>query len=280
MILLDNSQIILANIFQSIKYNPNMDDDFIRHLVLNTYRMYRTKFSEYGELVICNDAGGPWRRGVFEHYKAARKKQQKESSIDWSTIYDALTRIRNEVRDNLPYKNLTVDNCEADDIIAVLASRFHQEEKIMIISGDKDFQQLQSFSGVEQYSPIQKKMLVCERPDSFLFNHIMKGDVSDGVPNILSDDDTFVVEGKRQKPMNAKAKTRVREVINGNEVDETISRNYDRNRQLIDFNYIPTDVVERINDSYDTQEIAPRSGLLNYFIQKGLKNLMESIGDF
>ena len=79
-------------------------------------------------------------------------------------------------------------------------------------------------------------MLVCERPDSFLFNHIMKGDVSDGVPNILSDDDTFVVEGKRQKPMNAKAKTRVREVINGNEVDETISRNYDRNRQLIDFN--------------------------------------------
>tara|TARA_R100000951_G_scaffold65819_1_gene55572 strand:- start:785 stop:1627 length:843 start_codon:yes stop_codon:yes gene_type:complete len=280
VILLDNSQIILASIFQSIKYNPNIDDDFIRHLVLNTYRMYRSKFPEYGELIICNDAGGPWRRGVFEHYKAARKKQQKDSSVDWSSIYDSLTSIRNEVRDNLPYKNLTVDACEADDIIAVLTARFHQQEKIMIISGDKDFQQLQVYPGVNQYSPIQKKMLVCDRPDSFLFNHIMKGDVSDGVPNILSDDDTFVVEGKRQKPMNAKAKTRVREVIDGFEVDETISRNYDRNRQLIDFNYIPSDVVERINENYDTQEIASRSGLLDYFIQKGLKNLMESIGDF
>jgi hypothetical protein len=280
VILLDNSQIILANIFQSIKYNPNMDDDFIRHLVLNTYRMYRTKFQDYGDLVICNDAGHPWRRGIFEHYKAARKKQQRESNVDWGMIYDSVTSIRNEVRDNMPYMNLTVDNCEADDVIAVLTARFHQNEKIMIISGDKDFQQLQALSNVEQFSPIQKKMLVCERPDSFLFNHIMKGDVSDGVPNILSDDDTFVVDGKRQKPMNAKAKTRVREVINGNEVDETISRNYDRNRQLIDFNCIPRDIVERINESYDTQEIAPRSGLLNYFIQKGLKNLMESIGDF
>jgi len=280
VILLDNSQIILASIFQSIKYNPNIDDDFIRHLVLNTYRMYRSKFSDHGELVICNDAGGPWRRGVFEHYKAARKKQQKDSSVDWSSIYDSLTSIRNEVRDNLPYKNLTVDACEADDIIAVLTARFYQQEKIMIISGDKDFQQLQAYPGVNQYSPIQKKMLVCDQPDAFLFNHVMKGDVSDGVPNILSDDDTFVIEGKRQKPMNAKAKTHVREVIAGFEVDETISRNYDRNRQLIDFNYIPSDVVERINENYDTQEIASRSGLLDYFIQKGLKNLMESIGDF
>jgi hypothetical protein len=66
------------------------------------------KFQDYGDLVICNDAGRPWRRGIFEHYKAARKKQQRESNVDWGMIYDSVTSIRNEVRDNMPYMNLTV----------------------------------------------------------------------------------------------------------------------------------------------------------------------------
>ena len=280
MILLDNSQIILSNIFQTIKFNPNIDQDFLRHMVLNTYRMYRTKFSDYGELVICNDAGHPWRREIFPPYKMNRKKQQQESSTDWDSIYDSLTQIRNEVRDNMPYKNLTLHTCEADDIIAVLATRFCHKEKVLIISGDKDFQQLQKFGNIEQYSPIQKKFLACENPHAFLEEHLMKGDTSDGIPNILSDDDVFIAEDKRQKPLTAKVKKRIREVISQNELDETISRNYDRNRKLIDFDFIPQYVVELVNDTYDSQTTPPRSGLLNYFIQKGLKNLMENIGDF
>lgn len=280
MILLDNSQIILANIFQSTKYNPNLDTDFLRHLVLNTYRMYRTKFSDYGELVICNDAGHPWRRDIFPQYKLNRKKQQAESSVDWDSIYDALTEIRNEVRDRMPYKNLTIHQCEADDVIAVLARRFCLSEKVMIVSGDKDFQQLQKYQNIEQYSPIQKKFLRCENPHEFLMEHIMKGDSGDGVPNVLSDDDTFVNEEKRQKPVTSKAKTRIRQIIEGNEVDEIVSRNYDRNRKMIDLDCIPFAYVDKINDMFDEQQVPQRSGLLNYFIEKGLKNLMENIGEF
>jgi hypothetical protein len=36
------------------------------------------------------------------------------------------------------------------------------------------------------------------------FEHIIKGDATDGIPNILSADDTFAVDGKRQKPLAAK----------------------------------------------------------------------------
>lgn len=280
MILLDNSQIILANIFQSSKYNPNLDADFLRHLVLNTYRMYRTKFSDYGELVICNDAGHPWRRDIFPQYKLNRKKQQAESSVDWDSIYEALTEIRNEVRDRMPYKNLTIHQCEADDVIAVLARRFCQSEKVMIVSGDKDFQQLQKYPNIEQYSPIQKKFLRCENAEEFLMEHIMKGDSGDGVPNVLSDDDTFINEDKRQKPVTAKAKRRIVDILEGKEVDEIVSRNYDRNRKMIDLDCIPLAYVDKINDSFDTQEVPKRNGLLNYFIEKGLKNLMENIGEF
>lgn len=280
MILLDNSQIILANIFQSTKYNPNLDADFLRHLVLNTYRMYRTKFSNYGELVICNDAGHPWRRDIFPQYKLNRKKQQAESSVDWDSIYDALTEIRNEVRDRMPYKNITIHQCEADDVIAVLARRFCQSEKVMIVSGDKDFQQLQKYPNIEQYSPIQKKFLRCENAEEFLMEHIIKGDSGDGVPNVLSDDDTFINEEKRQKPVTSKAKTRIRQIIEGNEVDEIVSRNYDRNRKMIDLDCIPLAYVDKINDTFDAQQVPQRSGLLNYFIEKGLKNLMENIGEF
>ena len=280
MILIDNSQIVLANIFQTIKYNPDINEDFLRHLVLNTYRMYRTKFSDYGELVICNDAGNGWRRGVFPHYKMNRKRQQAASHVDWDSIFDALNSIRDEVRDHLPYRNITVDRCEADDIIGVLTRLLCQTESVMIVSGDKDFQQLQRYDNVRQYSPIQKKFLECERPESFLYNHIVKGDVSDGVPNVLSDDDTFVVEGKRQKPMNAKAKARVKEIVEGKEVDETVLRNYDRNKRMIDLDYTPIEYVEAIQNAYMNQTVPPRSGLLNYFIDKGLKNLMDNIEEF
>lgn len=51
---------------------------------------------------------------------------------------------------------------EADDIINSLVEytqEFGNYEKVMIISGDKDFAQLQKYSNVDQYSPITKSLL-------------------------------------------------------------------------------------------------------------------------
>ena len=277
IILLDNNQIIIASVFQSIKYNDNIDENFLRHLVLNTYRMYRSRFkNKYGELIICNDSSNYWRKEIFPLYKANRKRDMNRSKVDWTSVFSAMDVIRNEIKENFPYKNIRVDRTEADDIIAILCQEYHEKENIVIISNDKDFQQLQVLPNVEQYSPTKKKFLVCENPEEFLLNHIIKGDSSDGIPNILSDDDVFMVENKRQTPCGVKKMSQIVESIE----EWKEKDNWKRNKKLIDMNEIPEEYKEKIINVFETSVDTNRSNLLNYFIENKLKNLMANIGDF
>jgi len=279
MILLDNNQILIASMFQSFKYNEELDEDFIRHLVLNTYRMYRTKFSNlYGELVICHDATGCWRKDFFPEYKQNRKKQQKKSPYDWNEIHSIMDVIREEVKSVFPYKNIRIHKTEADDVIAVLCKNYHSTEKIIIISSDKDFQQLQIFPNIKQYSPIQKKFIDCQNPKQFLLDHVLRGDSSDGIPNILSDDDVHITEDKRQKRITKKTIESLYEEVKSGSISER--PNWKRNKKLIDLSLIPSEYEEKILEAYNIEENKGRENLLNYFIDKRLKNLMEHIGEF
>ena len=279
MILIDNSQVILSSIFGQIKGNADLiDESLVRHITLNSYRYFRNRFGdEYGELVICDDSSNCWRKDYFPHYKANRKKNQAKSGQDWSAIYDTLTTIRNEIIETFPYKNMRVERCEADDIIAILCKHMHMQEKIMIVSGDKDFKQLQMYPNVYQYSPIQRKMLDCSDPDSFLFEHIIKGDSSDGIPNVLSDDDVFIDENKRQKPCGAKKIGQLRE--DRENIEST--RNWNRNKMLIDLTQIPEEMEDRIMQHWYYEPIVgSRSKILNYFVEHKLRNLMGDIQEF
>jgi len=200
MILLDFSQVCLSNILAS--GNKDFSVDLGGHRVLNSIRGFKSRFSKYEELIICCDDKNYWRKKIFPYYKANRKKSRDESKLDWATIFDTLHTIKGEIKDNLPYPVLQVESAEADDIIAAMVERYNNE-KIMIVSGDKDFSQLQRYKNVSQYSPITKKFIKVGDPLSYLFEHVIRGDAGDGVPNILSNDDTFVV-GNRQKPLTKK----------------------------------------------------------------------------
>jgi len=278
MILVDNSQVVLSGIFAHTRGDTStIDENLVRHTALNSYRYIRSRFSgEYGELVICEDSKDCWRKKFFPLYKAARKKSHENDSNDWRAIYDTLTKIRNEVRETFPYKNMKVDNCEADDIIAVITRQHCDNEKIMIVSGDKDFQQLQTSSNVQQYSPIQKKMIVCEDPKRHLIEHVIGGDRSDGVPNILSDDDVFMVEDKRQKPCGKKKIGTIIEDID----NWKTTRNWERNETLVDLNKIPEYIVERIQDEWKKPTEGSRSKIFNYMVSHKLNNLIGDIQDF
>ena len=279
MILIDNSQIILANIFQSLKENPVINDDFIRHMVLNSYRMIRRKFhKEYGELVICNDSSKCWRKSHFPLYKQNRKDKQKSSDIDWDQIYSSMATIRNEIINVFPYKNIKLDGAEADDIIAILARVFYNQEKILIISNDKDFQQLQIFPNVKQYSTFKKEYLVCENPKMFLYEHIIKGDSSDGIPNIVSDDSSIVDKDKRQNKVTKKVMEDVLSCINNIETSK-YAQNWNRNRTLIDFSSIPQDIEDQILELYNAH-IPSRGTILDYMIKHKLVNLLDSLQEF
>jgi len=181
------------------------DEDFLRHMVLNSIRNYRSKFfKEYGEIVICCDGRGYWRKNFFEFYKGKRKEGRDKSALDWDKIFEWINAIKKDLKEYFPYRVIEVAGAEADDIIAFLATKYSSSESILIVSADKDFQQLQKYPNVEQYSPMAKKFLKCENPTAYLKEHIIRGDAGDGVPNIFSDEDTFMVEGKRQKPVSSK----------------------------------------------------------------------------
>ena len=282
MILLDNNQILIASIFQSLK-NPELEEkNFLRHLVLNTYRMYRSSFKkEYGDLVICHDSSNCWRKDIFPEYKANRKERQKTDSVDWNDIYNKLHEIREEISKNFPYKNIRVERTEADDIISVLATKYSKTEKVLIVSNDKDFKQLLHLPNVKQYAPMGNSFVECENPHDFLLQHIMMGDSSDGIPNVLSDNDTFVVKEKRQKRLTKKMVSLILEEYESNNIPPSFcSDGWERNQKLIDLSKIPDNIQHSILEAYENAECGDRSSMLNYMIENRLKNLINSLEDF
>ncbi len=280
MILIDLSQIMVASTMMSMgKEQSQVDIDMVRHMVLNSLRMYRSKYhGEYGELVLCCDGRHSWRREHFPQYKASRKTSREADSRDWTQIFGCLDTIKSELKEFFPYKYLEIDEAEADDIIGVLASRA-SSEKVMIISGDKDFIQLQKYKTVKQFSPITKKLVTADNPYNYLKEHILRGDSSDGIPNFLSSDNC-IVDKIRQKPLSKK---KVESWLGENPVDfcnEEQLRNYHRNMKLIDLQFTPLNIVDQINRQFDAVPQGKRSGLLNYFIERKLNNLIQDIGEF
>ena len=279
MILIDLSQIMVASTMMSMgKEQSQVDISMVRHMVLNSLRMYRSKYhEEYGELVLCCDGRHSWRRCHFPQYKAARKTSRESDSRDWTQIFECLDTIKSELREFFPYKYLEIDESEADDIIGVLART--STEKVMIISGDKDFIQLQSYKNVKQYSPITKKMVNDADPKRYLKEHILRGDSSDGVPNFLSADNC-IVDKIRQTPITKK---KIELWIDQDPEDfcnEEQLRNYHRNMKLIDLRYTPSNIVAQVGSQFNEVPKGKRSGLLNFFIERKLNNLIQDIGEF
>ena len=279
MIVVDLSQVMLSNIMVQLGNHTNaqVDENMVRHMLLNSLRGYRTKFGEkYGTMVIACDNENYWRRELFPYYKANRKKSQENSELNWKEIFECLGKLRAELKEYFPYRVIDINTAEADDIIATLVMTYSSREDIMIISGDKDFIQLQQYPNVAQYNPVLKKYISHPDPITYRNEHIMKGDSSDGIPNVLSPDNCFVL-GERQKPLTQK---KLDKLLSGEPMPTEISRNYMRNKQLIDLSMIPKEVSENILESYKAQEDKKAKDLMNYFITNRLKNLMDSIQEF
>jgi len=286
MILIDMNQVCISNLMMQIgsKRQNDVDENLVRHMVLNSLRMYRSRFSEeYGELVLCYDSKKYWRRDYFPNYKSNRKKDREASGLDWNLIFETLNNIRDEIKEHFPYKVLEVEGAEADDCIATVVDYVSKTpsayEQVLILSGDKDFIQLQKHNFVKQFSPVLKKFVNGQDPHLYIREHILKGDRSDGIPNFLSADDTFVNE-LRQKPLAKKKISTWVELEPEDYCTEEMMRNYQRNKTLIDLECIPVVLKEQILIDYLKPPVGDRSKLLNYFISKRLKNLMNDIGDF
>ena len=279
MILLDYSQTVIGSFMAVSRGKPVVEEDLLRHTILNSIRMFRNKFTkDYGEMVICCDDKDNWRKEVFPEYKANRRKNRENDPTDWKTLFELLHEMREELIKYFPYKVMHVDSAEADDIIGVLVDHC-EENPTPILSSDKDFIQLQKYQGVRQWSPLQKKFIVGDPAES-LYDKTIRGDTGDGVPNILSSDDTLITEGKRQTPITKKKMELWRGKKPEEFCNEAMLRNYHRNKTLVDLRETPESIRLNIITQYDIQEAGDRSQLWNYFIDNRLKNLMDVIDEF
>ncbi len=279
MILLDYSQTVIGSFMAVSRGKPVVEEDLLRHTILNSIRMFRNQFAkDYGDMVICCDDKDNWRKEVFPEYKANRRKNRENDPTDWKTLFELLHEMREELTKYFPYKVMHVDSAEADDIIGVLVDHC-EENPTLILSSDKDFIQLQKYQGVRQWSPLQKKFIVGDPVES-LYDKTISGDTGDGVPNILSSDYTLITEGKRQTPITKKKMELWRGKKPEEFCNEVMLRNYHRNKTLVDLRETPESIRINIVNQYDNQEAGDRSQLWNYFIDNRLKNLMDVIDEF
>lgn len=277
MILIDYNAIAISNV---VAMKMDVEENMVRHMILNSIRMHRVKHKEkYGEVVICCDGGKNWRKEYFPAYKHKRKSARKDSSMDWNELFRITDAVLQEIKENFPWKVVEVAECEADDIIGEMVrytQEFGQHEPVMIISGDKDFAQLQKFDNVAQYSPVQKKFIKEDNPRLQIWNLVLKGDTSDGVPNVLSADNCFVDE-IRQTPLR---QNKIDQLIDDpKSLGEEVYRNYLRNKNLIDLDYTPEAIKKTIVERYDSY-VVPKQNVLNYLMEKRCRMLIESVTEF
>lgn len=286
MILIDLNQLMISNILRHLKADPNKMvnpaemEGLIRHKIIQHILYVKKKFGqEYGEPVICCDSRSYWRRTYFPYYKAHRKNDREASEFDWNKIHSFFDIFKAEIKAYLPYVMIEVDGTEADDVIAVLSKHYHDKERILIYSSDKDFLQLHRYSNVDQYSPNAKEMLTVDDPIMFLKEHIITGDRGDGIPNILNADDIFVTD---EKPTRLYKKTIDKWLkLETNEFcTPEMQAAYNRNETLIDLTKVPNELVEKIIYEYEHYKTNPKNKMLTYFIQFGLKKLTDKLTEF
>ena len=297
MILIDYSQVSLASILtfqRELKGNPEEVKNLIRHVTLSTIKSYKKKYGrEFGNIVICCDGRKYWRKEFFEHYKASRKKTRDASDLDWKLIFDTLSEMRQEIAEHFPYRVVHVERAEADDVIATLTKwaqsneliqqgLMEEPQKVLILSSDGDFKQLQLLGEVKQWSPMIKKYIsaTAKEIENYKIQHIVKGDAGDGIPNILSPDDVFV-QGVRQKPMSQKRLDEFFEKGFDACRNDTERRNWHRNSVLVDFKHIPEDVEKEIVEAYiNNKPKGDKMSIMNYLIAKKCRLLLDELEDF
>jgi hypothetical protein len=285
MILFDFSQVVVG---AALEYHARtkelIDVPLLRHISLNNILGLKDKLHKYSdEIVLCLDGRNYWRKKIFPYYKQNRKKSQEKQTFDWKTFHESFNIIKQEFTENLPYKVIEVEGAEADDIIAVLCTIFGNQRDVVVVSSDKDLLQIQMnlASRVKQYSPFHKKFLQADYNSYSLFEHVVKGDPGDGIPNILSDDDVFLCEGKRSRPIrSSQIEAWSKFGLDNPEGfcnDLVELEKFRRNRTLIDLRMIPKEVIDSIASTYqDTQTHVDNT--FNYLVKHKMRKILERGG--
>ena len=139
------------------------------------------------------------RKNIISEYKSGREDQRVTNwevfdSLDdeHDSKVDQIVRVIHYLK-TLPVKTVILDKVEADDIIAYLCDKLpnHPDDKVFIVSSDKDFLQLVN-KNVIVYRPMEKKYYTEEvfkskykmSPQNFILHKTLLGDASDKIKGV------------------------------------------------------------------------------------------------
>lgn len=279
MLLIDFSSMAVATL-ANIQSNPAtrspFDMQLVRKVVLGRLRDIRAKFKANGladVTVLACDSKGSWRKDYFKCYKIRRSEKLPIAGITREEMHAALNDMKEELRESFPVKVISVDRCEADDIIAVLARTAPSNEQVVIVSADQDFLQLQTKPNIRQWDQTKGKFITVSGDwRTHLKEKILCGDSGDDVPSVLSEDTVFVC-GVRQKPMR---KALLESLMNTPEdqYDEETRKRFERNKMCIDLGCIPAEYTSAIIDAYEKE--TPQTGKVwSYLFKHNLSLLRQ-----
>lgn len=286
MIIVDASNLVFSQVLDfHAKTKEQVDMHVVRNLCIERLKAHKNKLKEFGpEIVIAFDSRHYWRKDIFPYYKGKRASARAASTFDWNAFFPMFDQFKQELREFFPVKCIEVHGAEADDIMAVLSSRYGPHMPVCIVTSDNDMIQIQQqvCPTVKQWSPWHKKFLTPKNAEYDLFEHICTGDAGDGVPNILSDDDTFMADPKkRQKPIRKdKLESWKQYGMNSPEYfcpDAASLDRFTRNRNLIDLRCIPEDLAAKIVESYDAAEPA-QGKMFTYLTANRLTKILKEGG--
>jgi 5'-3' exonuclease len=269
ILFLDFNNLTIRGLLQdpTMFSNPNPEFSQHKHVLLGMIFSNIEKF-EPDEVICAVDDQRNWRKKVYSEYKANRKEKRDKDVFPWDKYYEHINSFTEGIKQNFPLKFLQVPYAEADDTIAVLANHFTDSSNI-IVTTDSDYIQLLHRKNNRIWNPLKKVWLDDKDPLKTLHIKIISGDGGDNVPGI--------------KP-RVGPKTAIKLIDTGNL--ETLLKEdeyrlaYERNRRLIDWNYIPDALKKEILRRYDT--LPPLNdfnsmNVLRFFIEHGMRYHTQNI---
>ena len=206
-------------------------------------------------VIVFDGKGGSVRRKrMYPNYKANRANKTAFNRYkEFASLEDEQQSMKRQYGrmiqylQCLPITTLAIDNIEADDAIAYISNEIFtkQENKVTIVSTDRDFLQLVN-NRISVWSPIKKKMytpnIMREEfgidAKNYLLYRALTGDKSDNIPGvngvglktmikrlpIITENRQLSVEEFVEAATNAEKKYKVHEIIESNM--DTIQLNY------------------------------------------------------
>lgn len=275
ILIFDGHNLAYRTLFSAIFMNPEDNEKFFfwRHLFMNSFFNTIVKFNPT-KVILAFDTKGSWRYRVFPEYKSNRKDAREKTVINFEKFFPIFEEFRKEIKETFStIYVLDHPHAEADDIIAILCREQFKTNQNVIVSTDKDLHQLLTEKNNQQFDPINNKMVTCINPKRELDLKIISGDKSDAIPAIKPRTGLATAEGILKQGI---------EDFLEEEDNKKYKNNYIRNRELIDFNFIPKDLADGIINTYCTYQIGAieSSKIINFFSKNRLNKMMDEWQNF